>query len=58
LKTTVRLIHADLLITGFGRFPGSPVDPSGLIATRLAQRRRPASAGTRRIALVFPVTTL
>jgi pyroglutamyl-peptidase len=30
-----------ILITGFGRFTGSPVDPSGLIATRLAQRRRP-----------------
>jgi pyroglutamyl-peptidase len=47
-----------ILITSFGRFPGSPVDPSGPIATRLAQRRRPASAGTRRIAHVFAVTAL
>ena len=42
-----------ILITGFGRFPGSPVNPSGPVATRLARRRRPALAGTRRIAHVF-----
>jgi pyroglutamyl-peptidase len=42
-----------ILITGFGRFPGSPVNPSGLVATRLAKRRRPALAGTRRISHVF-----
>jgi pyroglutamyl-peptidase len=42
-----------ILITGFGRFPGSPVNPSGVVATRLARRRRPALAGTRRIAHVF-----
>lgn len=43
-----------VLITGFGRFPGSPVNPSGPVATRLARRRRPALAGTRRLAHVFP----
>jgi pyroglutamyl-peptidase len=42
-----------ILITGFGRFPGSPVNPSGLVATQLAKRRRPALAGTRRVAHVF-----
>jgi pyroglutamyl-peptidase len=42
-----------ILITGFGRFLGSPVNPSGEIATRLAKRRRPALAGTRRVAHVF-----
>jgi pyroglutamyl-peptidase len=42
-----------ILITGFDRFPGSPVNPSGLVATRLVRRRRPAFAGTRRIAHVF-----
>jgi pyroglutamyl-peptidase len=42
-----------ILITGFGRFPGSPVNPSGLVATRLVHRRRPAFAATRRIAHVF-----
>jgi len=46
---TVRTI----LITGFGRFPGSPVNPSGLVAKRLARLRRPALSGTRRIAHVF-----
>jgi pyroglutamyl-peptidase len=42
-----------ILITGFGRFPGAPVNPSGLMATRLVRRRRPALAATRRIAHVF-----
>jgi pyroglutamyl-peptidase len=42
-----------ILITGFGRFPGSPVNPSGLVAMRLAHRRRPALAATRRVAHVF-----
>ncbi|HLK84024.1 MAG TPA: pyroglutamyl-peptidase I [Xanthobacteraceae bacterium] len=42
-----------ILITGFGRFPGAPVNPSGLVVARLARRRRPAFAGTRRVAHVF-----
>jgi pyroglutamyl-peptidase len=42
-----------ILITGFGRFPGSPVNPSGIVATRLAKRRRPALAATRRVGHVF-----
>jgi pyroglutamyl-peptidase len=42
-----------ILITGFGRFPGASVNPSGLMATRLVRRRRPAFAATRRIAHVF-----
>src|SRR5262249_28719975 len=42
-----------ILITGLGRFPGAPVNPGGLVATRLVRRRRPAFAGTRRVAHVF-----
>ena len=42
-----------ILITGFGRFPGSTVNPSGLVAMRLVRRRRPAFAATRRVAHVF-----
>jgi pyroglutamyl-peptidase len=42
-----------VLITGFGRFPGSPVNPSGIVAARLAARRRPALNGTRRVGHVF-----
>jgi pyroglutamyl-peptidase len=42
-----------ILITGFGRFPGSPFNPSGPVAMRVARRRRPALAHTRRIAHVF-----
>jgi pyroglutamyl-peptidase len=42
-----------ILITGFGRFPGAPVNPAGLVAARLVRRRRPALAATRRVAHVF-----
>ena len=42
-----------ILITGFGRFPGAHANPSGLMATRLVRRRRPAFTATRRIAHVF-----
>ncbi len=33
-----------VLITGFGRFPGAPFNPSGPLARALAKRRRPAFA--------------
>jgi pyroglutamyl-peptidase len=42
-----------LLITGFGPFPGAPTNPTGPLALRLARRRRPAFADTRRVAHVF-----
>jgi pyroglutamyl-peptidase len=42
-----------VLIGGFDRFPGAAFNPSGLIATQLARRRRPALAETRRLAHVF-----
>jgi pyroglutamyl-peptidase len=42
-----------VLITGFGPFPGAPVNPSGPLAHALAQLRRPAFAGVTRIAHVF-----
>jgi pyroglutamyl-peptidase len=42
-----------VLIGGFGRFPGAPFNPSGLVATTLARRRRPALADVRRLAHVF-----
>ncbi len=42
-----------VLITGFGSFPGAPFNPSGLLALRLARRRRPALADAVRIAHVF-----
>lgn len=43
-----------LLITGFGPFPGAPSNPTAPLAQRLASRRRPAFATTRRISHVFP----
>jgi pyroglutamyl-peptidase len=42
-----------ILITGFGPFPGAPVNPSGAIALVLADSRKPEFAGIRRIAHVF-----
>jgi pyroglutamyl-peptidase len=44
-----------VLIGGFGRFPGAPFNPSGLVASALARRRRPALADTHRVAHVFAV---
>ena len=45
-----------VLITGFGRFPGAPFNPSGPLARALAKRRRPALADVRLIAHVFPTS--
>jgi pyroglutamyl-peptidase len=45
-----------VLITGFGPFPGAPVNPSAALARALARRRRPAFVGLRRIAHVFPTS--
>ena len=45
-----------LLVTGFGPFPGAPVNPTGPLALRLARLRRPAFAQTRRISHVFPTS--
>ena len=41
------------LITGFGPFPGAPVNPTAALAENLARRRRPALATVARIAHVF-----
>jgi pyroglutamyl-peptidase len=42
-----------ILITGFGRFPGAPFNPSGPLARAVAWRRRPAFADARRILHIF-----
>src|SRR5438045_1676046 len=42
-----------VLITGFGRFPGAPFNPSGPLARALAKRRRPAFAEVGRAVHVF-----
>jgi pyroglutamyl-peptidase len=41
------------LITGFGPFPGAPLNPSGVLAKALARRRRPAFAALDRTVHVF-----
>jgi pyroglutamyl-peptidase len=41
------------LITGFGPFPGAPLNPSGMLAKALARRRRPAFAALDRTVHVF-----
>jgi pyroglutamyl-peptidase len=42
-----------VLITGFGRFPGAPFNPSAPLARAVAKRRRPAFADVRRILHIF-----
>lgn len=42
-----------VLITGFGPFPGAPVNPSAVLAGALARRRRPAFAELDRALHVF-----
>jgi pyroglutamyl-peptidase len=43
----------NILLTGFGPFPGAPFNPSARLAERLARRRRPALADTVRTVHVF-----
>jgi pyroglutamyl-peptidase len=43
----------NILITGFGPFPGAPFNPTGRLAEKLAQNRRLASGGLRYSAHVF-----
>jgi pyroglutamyl-peptidase len=45
-----------ILITGFGRFPGAPVNPTALLVKRLARLRRPALADYATVAHVFPTS--
>ena len=42
-----------VLVTGFGRFPGAPSNPSGPLALAVGKRKRPAFADVRRIVHVF-----
>jgi pyroglutamyl-peptidase len=42
-----------VLITGFGRFPGAPFNPSGPLARALAKRKRPAFADLHRALYIF-----
>jgi pyroglutamyl-peptidase len=45
-----------ILITGFGPFPGAPVNPTQPLVARLQKLRRPAFAEVERIAHIFPVS--
>jgi pyroglutamyl-peptidase len=42
-----------VLITGFGRFPGAPFNPSGPLAHAVGKRQRPAFADVRRVVHIF-----
>jgi pyroglutamyl-peptidase len=42
-----------VLITGFGRFPGAPFNPSKPLALALAKRRRPAFEAIQRAVHIF-----
>jgi pyroglutamyl-peptidase len=45
-----------VLITGFGRFPGAPFNPSAPLARALGRVRRPAFADWRLVSHVFPTS--
>ncbi|HZC57714.1 MAG TPA: pyroglutamyl-peptidase I [Xanthobacteraceae bacterium] len=45
-----------VLVTGFGPFPGAPLNPSALLVKALARKRRPALAGIELITHVFPTS--
>lgn len=42
-----------VLITGFGRFPGAPFNPSGPLAHAVGKRQRPAFADLKRVVHIF-----
>jgi pyroglutamyl-peptidase len=42
-----------VLITGFGRFPGAPFNPSGPLARAVGKRKRPAFADVKRVVHIF-----
>jgi pyroglutamyl-peptidase len=42
-----------ILVTGFGRFPGEPINPTIALIAALKRRRRPALAGLRLATHVF-----
>lgn len=42
-----------ILATGFGRFPGAPINPTAALVARLERSRRPALAGLRVATHVF-----
>jgi pyroglutamyl-peptidase len=42
-----------ILLTGFGPFPGAPVNPTGPLVTALARRGYPSFRDVRRVAHVF-----
>lgn len=45
-----------ILITGFGPFPGAPVNPTQVLVQKLVSLRRPAFSDVTRIAHIFKVT--
>src|SRR5258708_4820862 len=42
-----------VLVTGFGRFPGGPFNPSGPLARAVGKRKRRAFADARRVVHIF-----
>jgi pyroglutamyl-peptidase len=46
----------NVLLTGFGPFPGAPYNPSAALVRALARRRRPAFVEIKRHVYVFPTS--
>lgn len=45
-----------ILVTGFGPFPGAPLNPTGPLVARLANLRRPALADVNIVPHIFPTS--
>jgi pyroglutamyl-peptidase len=45
-----------ILVTGFGRFPGAPFNPTEPLVQKLARMRRPGSAEVKILAHIFPTS--
>ncbi len=46
----------NILLTGFGPFPGAPFNPTGRLVEKLARSRQLARGGVRRTSHVFPTS--
>lgn len=44
------------LVTGFGPFPGAPVNPSAALVRAISRMRRPVFADTKIVTHIFPVS--
>ena len=56
MASRARPLSPTILVTGFGPFPGAPINPTGPLVERLARLRRPALADIEIIPYIFPTS--